>query len=47
LPWKDLGVDYAIESTGFSVQADKAKGHIEVGATKVIVSLSLRPARVL
>merc|ERR1712232_1357417 len=38
LPWKDLGVDYVIESTGLFVEADKAKGHIEAGAQKVIIS---------
>merc|ERR1719241_8751 len=38
LPWKDLGVDYVIESTGLFVEADKAKGHIEAGAKKVIIS---------
>jgi len=38
LPWKDLGVDYVIESTGLFVEAEKAKGHIEAGATKVIIS---------
>merc|ERR1711972_232789 len=38
LPWKDLGVEYVIESTGLFVEADKAKGHIEAGAKKVIIS---------
>merc|ERR1719361_1884943 len=38
LPWKDLGVDYVIESTGLFVEADKAQGHIEAGAKKVIIS---------
>jgi len=38
LPWKDLGVDYVIESTGLFVEADKAKGHITAGAKKVIIS---------
>merc|ERR1712032_1074820 len=38
LPWKDLGVDYVIESTGLFVEAEKAKGHIEAGAKKVIIS---------
>merc|ERR550532_1979532 len=38
LPWKDLGVDYVIESTGLFVEADKAKGHIDAGASKVIIS---------
>ena len=38
LPWKELGVDIVIESTGLFTQADKAKGHIEAGAKKVIIS---------
>lgn len=38
LPWKDLGVDIVIESTGLFVEASKAKGHIEAGAKKVIIS---------
>merc|ERR1711907_21675 len=38
LPWKDLGVDFVIESTGLFVDAEKAKGHIEAGAKKVIIS---------
>ncbi|MFO0802873.1 MAG: type I glyceraldehyde-3-phosphate dehydrogenase [Gemmataceae bacterium] len=38
LPWKDLGVDYVIESTGLWTDATKAKGHITAGAKKVIIS---------
>merc|ERR1719254_176676 len=38
LPWKDLGVDYVIESTGLFVEAEKAQGHIDAGASKVIIS---------
>jgi len=38
LPWKDLGVEYVIESTGLFTDADKAKGHIAAGAKKVIIS---------
>jgi len=38
LPWKDLGVDVVIESTGFFTDADKARAHIEGGAKKVIIS---------
>jgi glyceraldehyde 3-phosphate dehydrogenase len=38
LPWRDLGVDIVIESTGrFTKRADAAK-HIEAGARKVIIS---------
>jgi len=38
LPWKDLGVDIVIESTGLFTSADKAKAHINAGAQKVIIS---------
>jgi len=38
LPWKALGVDIVIESTGLFVDAEKAKGHIVAGAKKVIIS---------
>ena len=38
LPWKQLGVDYVIESTGLFTDAEKAKGHIDAGAKKVIIS---------
>jgi glyceraldehyde 3-phosphate dehydrogenase len=38
LPWKQLNVDYVIESTGLFTEAEKAKGHITAGAKKVIIS---------
>ena len=38
LPWKDLGVEYVIESTGLFTDADKAKAHLAAGARKVIIS---------
>lgn len=38
LPWKALGVDYVIESTGLFTDSEKAKGHIEAGCKKVIIS---------
>lgn len=38
LPWKELGVDIVIESTGLFTEAAKAKGHLEAGAKKVIIS---------
>ena len=38
LPWGDLGVDVVVESTGFFTDADRASGHIEGGAKKVIIS---------
>src|SRR4051812_4419836 len=38
LPWKELGVEYVIESTGLFTEAEKARGHIKAGAKKVIIS---------
>ncbi|MEI8352243.1 MAG: type I glyceraldehyde-3-phosphate dehydrogenase [bacterium] len=38
LPWKALGVDYVIESTGLFTDSEKAKGHLTAGARKVIIS---------
>ncbi|HXF33574.1 MAG TPA: type I glyceraldehyde-3-phosphate dehydrogenase [Candidatus Acidoferrales bacterium] len=39
LPWKQLGVDVVVESTGFFTDADKARAHIDAGgAKKVIIS---------
>src|SRR6188472_4325733 len=38
LPWKQLGVDVVIESTGLFTDAEKARGHLAAGAKKVIIS---------
>jgi len=38
LPWRALGVDIVIESTGLFTDATKAKGHLDAGAKKVIIS---------
>jgi glyceraldehyde 3-phosphate dehydrogenase len=38
LPWKQLSVEYVIESTGLFTEAEKAKGHIAAGAKKVMIS---------
>ncbi len=38
LPWKQLGVDYVIESTGLFTQAEDAQKHIQAGAKRVIIS---------
>ena len=38
LPWKDLGVDIVVESTGFFRTREKASLHLEAGAKKVIIS---------
>ena len=38
LPWKDMGVDVVIESTGKFRSQDKASMHLQAGASKVIIS---------
>ena len=38
LPWGKLGVQVVIESTGLFTEAAKAKGHLDAGAKKVIIS---------
>src|SRR3989344_748804 len=38
LPWKDLAVDLVLESTGVFDSYEKAKVHLEAGATRVVVS---------
>jgi len=38
LPWKDLGVDVVVESTGLFTDRDKAAKHLEAGAPCVIIS---------
>ncbi len=38
LPWKDLGVDYVLESTGLFTDLEKASLHVNAGAKRVIIS---------
>src|SRR5947207_11048435 len=38
LPWKALGVELVIESTGLFTDAEKAKGHLTAGARKVLIT---------
>ncbi len=38
LPWKSLGVDIVIESTGLFTDAEKAKAHLDAGAKRVVIS---------
>ncbi len=38
LPWKELGVDIALESTGFFTKRDGAAKHLTAGAKKVVIS---------
>ncbi len=38
LPWKDLGVDYVLESTGLFTKHEDASMHIKAGAKRVVIS---------
>ena len=38
LPWKELGVEIVVESTGLFTDRDKAAKHVEAGAQKVVIS---------
>src|SRR3954471_20248925 len=38
LPWRDLGVDIVLESTGLFTDRDGASGHLDAGAQKVVIS---------
>ncbi|HYE61418.1 MAG TPA: type I glyceraldehyde-3-phosphate dehydrogenase [Phycisphaerales bacterium] len=48
LPWKDLGVDYVLESTGLFTEGEKAALHLQAGAKRVIISAPTKsePAQV-
>jgi glyceraldehyde 3-phosphate dehydrogenase len=47
LPWKDLGVDVVVESTGFFTSYDSARAHVEAGAKKVVISAPAKDDPVL
>lgn len=38
LPWKDLGIDIVIESTGFFTDGEKAAAHMSAGAKRVVIT---------
>jgi glyceraldehyde 3-phosphate dehydrogenase len=38
MPWKDLGVSLVVEATGLFTEAQKAKGHLDAGARKVLIT---------
>lgn len=44
LPWKDMGVDYVLESTGLFTDFEHARGHLRAGARRVIISAPTKSA---
>lgn len=44
LPWKELGVDVVVESTGFFTSHEKAKAHLDAGAKRVVISAPAKDA---
>jgi glyceraldehyde 3-phosphate dehydrogenase len=44
LPWKDLGVDVVVESTGAFESFEKAKAHIDAGAKRVLLTAPAKDA---
>jgi glyceraldehyde 3-phosphate dehydrogenase len=38
IPWRDLGVEYVIESTGLFTDSGQARAHLDAGARKVIIT---------
>lgn len=46
LPWKDLGIDIVIESTGFFTSYEKAKSHLDAGAKRVVISAPVKTSDV-
>ncbi|TSC77623.1 MAG: glyceraldehyde 3-phosphate dehydrogenase [Parcubacteria group bacterium Gr01-1014_24] len=44
LPWKDLGIDVVVESTGMFVTYASSKVHLDAGAKKVVVTAPMKPS---
>lgn len=38
LPWKDLGIDIVVESTGFFTSSETARAHVDAGAKRVVIT---------
>ena len=38
LPWKEMGVEIVLESTGFFASKEKSSAHLKAGANKVVIS---------
>lgn len=44
IPWGEIGVDIVLECTGVFKEVDKAKGHLDAGAKKVVISAPSKTA---
>lgn len=42
LPWKEMGIDVVVESTGLFTSYEKSKAHIDAGAKKVVISAPVK-----
>ena len=42
LPWKELGIDVVVESTGFFTDYEKAQAHITAGAKRVVITAPVK-----
>ena len=47
LPWKELGVDVVVESTGFFASAEKSQAHLDAGAKRVVVTSPIKDGEVV
>ena len=42
LPWRDLGIDIVVESTGFFASFEKSKAHLDAGAKRVVITAPVK-----
>jgi glyceraldehyde 3-phosphate dehydrogenase len=47
LPWRELGIDVVVESTGRFAKREKAKAHLDAGAASVVISAAAEDADVM
>lgn len=42
LPWRELGIDVVVESTGFFASAEKSQAHLDAGAKRVVITAPMK-----